>query len=181
MTPRYRPWFLDADTEIEPVLDWCLAHHGVNRLILMARLKSHSERLTLRDPEVGDFIESTFEDHILERRQATAWPGTVVEGTSSLLFTIAFTQELIRPMAEAGRLVRAWVPFFEPPLPEDPCLYRLGDDRPTFVSTTHDHTMYILTPHQVNLEGAEPVDRFRPFFPPAETEFIGLNPSDSDV
>lgn len=173
MPTRYRPWLLDPDTEIEPVLDWCLAHHGVDRLILMARLKN-DESPTSRDPGVGDFIESTFEGRILERRQATAWPGTVVEGASALLFTIEFSHELTRPMAEAGRLVRAWVPFFEPPLPEDPCLYKLGDERPTFVSTTHDHTMYLLTPHQVSIEGAEPVDWFQPYIPPAETGFVGL-------
>lgn len=167
-------WTLDPETRTEAVLRWCLEHHGVDRLLVAARLKRESPDHSLLTPAVGQAITDLLGSIILERHYTTAWPGTRLVGHDGLVLTIHFSERLIGPMAAAGELLRHWRHSHTPPLPEDLCLYRHGDKHPVLVSVTHEAMAWLITNTAVDLPGARPEDHDpTDFVPPAEDGFVG--------
>lgn len=174
MQTERRAWSLDHSTRIEPLLNWCLEHHAVDRLLLVSRLRQDRDEPILLVASVEEAIQHIFAPWVVDRRYASRWPGTKLMGHDALVTTIEFSEAAIAPMVAAAEFLRDWRHSHAPPLPEDLCLYRKGDVLPTLVSATHKQVAWLLTERDVGLHGAEP-DGSDPeeFIPPAERNFIG--------
>lgn len=171
-------WTLAPESLTKPVLEWCLQHHGVDRLMVTARLDRDDPDRSLLAPCVDHAISALFGADILDRRYTSAWPGTRLTDHDGLVVTIAFSEQSIGPMAGAGRLLSDWRHQHSPPLPEDLCLYRQGDPLPVLMSVTHESMAWLITDLPVQLPGAEAGGTdLTEFIPPAQAGFVG--PSES--
>ncbi len=170
----HRIWSLPRDTRIEPILRWCLGNHGVDRLMVSARMRQKADRPTLAHPEVGQAIDRLFGPWILRRDHTSEWPGTRLIGHDGLAVTVRFSEGLIDRMIAAGELFRDWTDRHSPPLPEDLCLYRSGEDKPTLLSVTHEEMIWLYTDRDLDFPGAElDPHGIADFIPPASEGFIG--------
>jgi hypothetical protein len=141
-------WELAPDSPLDRVLEWCIHEKGVDRLLLSARLDQDKEEEVLLNPSIDQVVARVFGERVLERRLARSWPGTVLIGHFGVVYVIDFDLSLIVPMIELGPLLSDWRHWREdkkPRLPEDPCLYKLGDDWPVLVSVTHEGDAWIVS------------------------------------
>lgn len=97
------------------------------------------------EPRLEQTVTSLFGDRLLARKLARKWPGTELIGHDGMVFVIAFDSSLIDPMCELGEFLGDWLHSRASPLPEDPCLYKQGDDCPVLVSVTHEKEAWILS------------------------------------
>jgi hypothetical protein len=138
-------WEISTDTPLRAILDWCLSEHQVDRLLLSARLEKGRRKSVFTKPSLEQAVTSLFGDRLLTRKVARKWPGTELIGHDGMIFVIAFDSSLVDPMCELGETLGAWLHSRDSPLPEDPCLYKQGDDCPVLVSVTHERDAWILS------------------------------------
>lgn len=169
-------WEVGTDVPLDSVLEWCVQEKNVDRLMLTARLDPYSKRKeALERPGLEEVVASLFGDDIRERKLVRRWPGTELDDAQAVVFVIAFDLRLIRPMAGLGPLLSHWRHSNVPPLPEDPCLFREGDDWPVLVSVTHEGDAWILSEERPPFCQGEPFD-FKPenlLVPTAAEGFVG--------
>jgi hypothetical protein len=170
-----KTWALPPGIPLEHVLSWCLRERAVDRLLLAMRLQKDERGREVPEPEVEDLIDSLFGDKILMRKKARRWPGTELVGHEGVVFLVSFDSSLIEPMVQAGELLHDWRHGNRPRLPEDPCLFRAGDEWPVLVTVTHERDAWILSEDRPSLCFGEPFD-FNPkelLVPTAAEGFIG--------
>ncbi len=168
-------WELNAETSMETILQWSVKDKDVDRLLLSARLDKERKKPVLLRPTLDRTIEQLFGERVLERRLVRRWPGTELYGHNGLVFLIAFDAALIKPMVEIGERLSNWRHNNNPPLPEDPCLFRQGDDWPVLISVTHERDAWILSDERPPFCIAEPFE-FKPenlLVPTAAGGFVG--------
>lgn len=168
-------WELPVRTPLAKIFEWCWEEKGIDRLLLAARLDSYKKEPVLSKPLINDTVSSLFGESLLERKLVRRWPGTELSYTKAVVYRIAFTPSFILPMARLGNKLQDWQASHEPPLPEDPCLYREGDEWPVFVSVTHERDAWILSEERPPFCLKEPFE-FRPeslLVPPATHGFVG--------
>jgi hypothetical protein len=127
------------------------------------------------DQAIEDVITSLFGDRLMEKKLVRRWPGTELVGHEGVVFRIAFDPSLVEPMAELGAHLSAWQHSNRPPLPEDPCLYRQGDDWPVLVSVKHEGDAWILSEKKPPFCKGKPFE-FKPenlLVPTAAEGFVG--------
>jgi hypothetical protein len=154
-------WDLPTATEIDLVFEWCARERHVDRLLLSARLDQDEKKPVLDKPSLDRFVASTFGNRLLERKLVRRWPGTQLIGHDGVVYVIAFDLSLIAPMRECGPRLsdwRHWRHDGKPPLPEDPCLFRQGDDWPVLVSVTHERDAWVLSERRPPFCDEEPSD-----------------------
>ena len=168
-------WELSTETSMEEILQWCAREKDVDRLLLSARLDKEKRKPALLRPTLDQTIEQLFGERLLARQLARRWPGTELYGHDGLVFTISFDSALIKPMAEVGQRLSNWRHNNNPPLPEDPCLFRQGDDWPVLISVTHERDAWILSEKRPPFCMGEPFE-FKPenlLVPTAAEGFAG--------
>jgi len=167
-------WEVPSNARMEEVLRWCVRRKRADRLLLVAQLKDVRQRV-LSDASVETVVENLFGETVLKRRLARRWPGTELSDSKALVYVIAFNETFIQPMVELGPLLSDWKHSHQPPMPEDPCLFRHGDEWPVFVSVTHEGDAWALS------DGRPPFGKGKPFefkpenlmIPPAALGFLG--------
>ena len=167
-------WEVASNARIEEILDWCARSKRADRLLLVARLKDVRQKV-LSDASVETVVEDLFGERVLKKRLARKWPGSELFDSRALVYIIDFDATLIRPMAELGPLLSDWRHSHEPPMPEDPCLFRHGDDWPVFVSVTHEGDAWALSRGRPPF-GKGKAFEFKPenlMVPPAAQGFLG--------
>lgn len=172
-----RCWRLPYEVELTPVVAWCLEHRGVDRLMVVTRMRSRKP-LLLDKPEVEAAIERIFGDRVLSRRYVRKWPGTRLLEHDALAATVDFSADLLVAMVAAEPSLYGWLANHRPPLPEDLCLWHHGDELPTLVSVSHEREAWILSDREVDLPGAV-LDELTPehlAIPPAELGFAAREP-----
>ncbi|HSG40192.1 MAG TPA: hypothetical protein VLE27_11185 [Thermoanaerobaculia bacterium] len=149
----------------------------MDRLLLAAQFDTgYKRKRVLAEPEVEGVVTSLFADRVLERRLVRRWPGTEMSESLALVFVIDFDPGLIQPMAKLGPLLENWRHSNTPPLPEDLCLFRQGDEWPVLISVTHERDAWILSEDRPPFCTGEPFD-FKPenlLVPSAEDGFVGM-------
>ncbi|HEX6900066.1 MAG TPA: hypothetical protein VF789_10150 [Thermoanaerobaculia bacterium] len=168
-------WDVSADTPLEAIFTWCSEKRGVDRLLLSARLDKEKKRPTLLRPTLSETVDQIFGDHLLSTRMVKRWPGTELYGHKGVVFLVAFDPTLISSMAQVGTLLSNWRHNNNPPLPEDPCLFRQGDEWPVLVTVTHERDAWILSDERPPFCSGEPFV-FKPdnlLVPPASEGFVG--------
>ena len=168
-------WDVSVDTSMQQILEWSLREKGVDRLLLSAYLDPHENKPVLLRPTLEETIKALFGSRLLERKLVRRWPGTELYEHYGLVFLIAFDSGLVKPMAEAGKCLVNWRHNNNPPLPEDPCLFREGDDWPVLVSVTHERDAWVLSEDRPPFCTGEPFG-FKPenlLVPSAAEGFVG--------
>lgn len=140
-------WVLPARTPLAQVFEWCWRERKVDRLLLsaVADVDRKTKGLVPRKSSIDATIASLFGERLIERKFVRRWPGTTLSYDKAIVYLIAFEPCLIKPMAALGRKVEDWRHTHQPPLPEDPCLFRQGDEWPVLVSVTHERDAWILS------------------------------------
>ena len=134
-----------------------------------------ADNRTLHEPSIEETVTSLFGSRLLERMLVRRWPGTTLSADKSAVFLVAFDSSLIKSMATLGRRIEDWRHIHEPPLPEDLCLFRQGDDWPVLASVTHEREAWILSEERPPFCLKTPTD-LKPeelMIPPAEQSFVG--------
>lgn len=150
-------WKLPMDVELEPLLLWCVENRDVNRLLVTARFwRGARGKREGPNAKVVQAMESLFRGRILRRVLARKWPGTEVIGSEAIVFVIGFDAALMKPMVEAAPRLAEWTRWNDPPLPEDLCLYRQGDEWPALMSITHEGDAWVFGTGDLSLTGATP-------------------------
>lgn len=70
---------------------------------------------------------------------------------AGLVVELDFDRRLGATMERAGRRLSDWTAAHDPPLPEDLCFYRDGDDVPAFFSLTHEREYWLLSERRPHL------------------------------
>jgi len=148
-------WSLDSSIRFSTVSHWCLANYQVDRLLVSTRLDQDAPQGGLLAPRVHSSIEQMFVGRIVTTLFATAWPGTELVDHCGLVYVIRFDEDVGMRMAAIEEYISKWTQWHDPPLPEDLCLYRRGDEVPVLVSVTHEGCAWLLTERGMTLEGAE--------------------------
>jgi hypothetical protein len=165
--PTLSCWQLLMDVDLEPVLKWCVKTSAVNRLLVVTKFWEDARgRTEGPNPKILDAMEFLFSGRILRRVFARKWPGTEVIGSEGIVFVIEFDAALIEPMVQAAGRFADWGYWNDPPLPEDLCLYRHGDEWPAVYSTTHESDIYAIG------ETGPPIQRT--VARPLDADFLGV-------
>lgn len=130
-------WDVKPDVSLTELAALCLAYREVDRLLVTAR-SAVSSPDTLDEPGVENAVAKLFGEFLLERFWASAWPGTSLSNSASMIYVIAFDASVATRMSETEDRLASWNQWHRPPLPADLCLYRSGDKWPTLVSVTHE-------------------------------------------
>lgn len=137
-------WDVARSASLDDVLRWCLERRSVNRLLLATRLDQDALSPTLLVPEVEVAVRQLFGDSVLCESFASKWPGTQLIGHSGKVYLVEFNAEMKDRMVRIENSFGGWTDRHKPPLPEDICLFRLGDELPALVSVTHDSDAWLL-------------------------------------
>lgn len=148
-------WSLDSSVRFSTVSHWCLSNHQVDRLLVSTRLDQDAPKRGLLAPRVHGSIEQIFAGRIVTTLFATAWPGTELVDHCGLVYVIRFDEDLSMRIAAFQDCISKWTQWHEPPLPEDLCLFREGDELPVLVSVTHEGDAWLVTDRGLTLEGVE--------------------------
>jgi len=171
-----KAWDLPAQVPIVEVFEWCYKERQVDRLLLSARSELDKRKgLVLRRPSIEGLIAALFDERVLERKWVRKWPGSELVNAKAVVYLISFDASLIKHMAEVGERLEDWRHARQPPLPEDPCLFRDGDEWPVLVSVTHERDAWILSEERPSFCLKEPFE-FDPdslLVPPASQGFLG--------
>lgn len=130
-------WDVEPDVSLAELAALCLAYREVDRLMVAAR-SAVSAPDTLDEPRVESAVAELFGEVLLESFWASAWPGTRLSNSASMIYVIAFDASVATRMSETEDRLPSWNQWHRPPLPADLCLYRSGDRWPTLVSVTHE-------------------------------------------
>lgn len=133
-----RCWDIDRGTSVADVSSWCIERRGVNRLMVAIRPYIDRKNRVGFDPLVQESTVEIFGDRILRKVFARGWPGTRLIDHRGEVYVVAFDVTVQRRMVQASNEFSGWTQWSTPPLPEDICLYRDGEDSPVLVSVTHD-------------------------------------------
>ncbi len=151
-------WDIDREATISEIGEWCLTHRRVDRVHVVARPDQDLPR-KLAEPRVEHAVNQIFAGKILESVWAKAWAGTeLFRNRAAKVWVIAFDRDVLERMIAAQNSLRQWRHVAEPPLPEDVCLYRIGDSLPTFVSVTHDSEAWLFDPTAGGAHFARPAE-----------------------
>ena len=168
-------WTLPDSIELSTLLSWCRSAHGADRLLLANRQIYKSRQGELISPSAYMTAISLFEDRVLQERLARRWPGTVSTEQDCLIQIVEFDLPAIDSICSVSSNLFDWVSSADPPLPEDPCLFRRGATWPVLVSVTHERDAWLLSDERPPFDGIER-SRFTPdelYIPPAESDFLG--------
>jgi hypothetical protein len=170
-----RCWKVAHAASLETLLTWCLDVRKVDRLLLATRLDKEVPTPTLLKPEVESRVHELFSDRMLETTVATAWPGTQLIGHAGKVYLVEFDRTVLRRMVAAENRLGAWTQWNKRPLPEDVCVYRVGDRTPVLVSVTHDDDAWIFHNDDVSVDVASPASIILPadLIPPPPNFFVG--------
>lgn len=174
-TQAQKCWKLPMDVELEPLLVWSVERGNVNRLLVAARLEEGKRgEQKGPNPKVLRAVDSLFEGRVRKRLLATQWPGNKMIGHEGGVFVIDFDATLIRPMVQAASRLADWTRWNDPPLPEDLCLYRQGDEWPAFFSVTHESDAWAIGDAGPPVERAvqEPLDPDSLLIPTGQEDFV---------
>lgn len=130
-------WDVAPDISLAELASLCLAYRDVDRLMVTAR-SALSSPDTLDEPRVKSAVAKLFGEVLLESFWASAWPGTALSNSASMIYVITFDASVATRMSDTEDRLPAWNQWHQPPLPADVCLYRSGDRWPTLVSVTHE-------------------------------------------
>jgi hypothetical protein len=120
----------------------------VNRLLLVLAGPDDAVQEAARQA-----TEEIFGDRILDRFRASAWPGTVRAEAPAPAFIVRYDPEVAERMAAREPLLSEW----RGALPEDLCLFSLGQGSPIFCSTTHSGLGILFAPSDPWGRGSEGV------------------------
>lgn len=168
-------WKLPVRTPLARIFEWCYRERGVDRLLLSARLDTDEKTPVLSYPSLDETVTTLFGDRLLERKLVCRWPGTKLIRHQGVVYLIDFDPSLIKAMAKLGRRLEDWRHSHKPPLPEDPCLFRQGDEWPVLVSVTHEREAWIFAEERPSfcLKKPSPFSPEEYFVPPAAEGFVG--------
>ena len=172
-----RVWELPVRTPLSKVFEWCREERAVDRLLCSAvtRTDNRTKVLALGEPSIENLVVSLFGGRLLERKLVSRWPGTKLSSSKYTVFLASFDPSLIKPMAKLGRRIEDWRHIHEPPLPEDLCLFRQGEEWPVLVSVTHERDAWILSEERPPFCLKTPSDLAPEelLIPPAAQGFVG--------
>lgn len=139
-----RAWTLSRETRLDALLEWCIAHHHANRMLVATRLDTASANMALLWPGVLATMRSLFTGYVLESFLASSWPGTELVDHDGVVFLVRLDVSLVEPMSRTGPRLFDWVGPHDPSLPEDICVFRRGDPWPILLSVTHESDAWII-------------------------------------
>jgi len=134
------------------LLEWCLREHGVDRMLVAVRLEKSRARWMPMNPEASDRLERLFSPHIRERFLASGWPGNEMFRHPGFVYLLEFGTAVKDLVLRVEPNLHKWH-IDDGPLPEDICLFRLGDPHPIFVSVIHEGDAWLLTNKEPQLRG----------------------------
>lgn len=147
-------WNLDLGAVSgEELFDWCLREHSVNRMLVAVRLEQHGGRWRALVPGSTDHFQARFAAHIREQFLASGWPGTESIGQPGLMYLVEFNLQVKELTLQIEPDLRRWSIDDKPPLPEDICLFRMGDSHPIFVSVIHEGDAWLFTNKKPTIKG----------------------------
>jgi hypothetical protein len=153
-----RCWDVDPKTTLDVITRWCIDERQVDRMFVVAR-PDNDKPGRLLEARVQTAVERLFAGNIIRTQWTSAWAGTqLLRRREGKVWIISFNEDVRDRLISAENTIRGWRHNAPTPLPEDICLYRTGDDLPTFVSVTHDGEAWVFDPAAENA----------PFVVPAE-------------
>jgi hypothetical protein len=148
-------WDVNPAATVDEITRWCLDNRGVDRLFVVARPDNDAPG-TLLEPRVEAAVAKMFGTKVIRALWARAWAGTeLFRRRAAKVWIIAFDEDVRTRMVAVQNSLSGWRHANNPPLPEDICLYRVGDALPTFVSVTHDSEAWLFDSAARNATFAE--------------------------
>ncbi len=174
-TPRV--WDVPRDAQLGPIFEWCLERHGVDRLLVVERSATANGRHYTFDSRVTASVGRIFGTAAMQKFRAARWPGRQVFGHRERVHLIRFDSEVAARMLSVEPTLRGWQHGHPLSLPEDPCLFRAGDDLPVLLSVTIHSEAWIVSEDRPSVPGISPSDATVPelYIPPPPT-FVDRGP-----
>lgn len=138
----------DVDTgaaKLDDMLTWGL-DRGADTMLFVVRTPFESNA-------VGPARE-LFDGRVRGEFLAFGWPGTLSLKKDNLVIEIAFDESAARLVVEREPRLAEWREHNL--LPEDPCVFRRGDEWPLFYSITPEGIAWIVSDGPVNVPGVAP-------------------------
>ena len=147
-------WHADVrEALLNEILVWALEHHAVDHMLVVLRLNQVGNKWRYADPQAGEFVQSQFGPYIVTGFQAAEWPGTELVGHPGFVYAVNFNAEVKELILRTQPSLAEWQHHSTPPLPEDICLFREGDDHPVVVTRTHDLDAWLISQTKPELQG----------------------------
>lgn len=149
-------WTVNLDTvSMRRLLEWCLREHKVDRMLLVvpSRSKKHKGKWEPLVPGVRERTEALFGPYIREKFLAAAWPGRGVGPPPGLVYVLEVNPVVKELMLKTEPKLKRWLISREPPLPEDICLFKMGERHPILVTIIHEEDAWLVTMKQPRLRG----------------------------
>lgn len=83
-------------------------------------------------------IRMQFGEFILDRLMVTAWPGTELINQPARVFVLEFNKKTVDTLITTEARLDRWRHSHTPPLPEDLCIFKSGDDHPMLITVAHE-------------------------------------------
>ena len=166
-----RLWKLDESARIDDTLEWCIERRSVDRVLMTTRIDTDRRKRVLLEPKVDDTVKRVFGDALLRTPWVTAWPVIELIRHPGKAYIARLDREVVQRMSAVQNRLFGWTESNEPPLPEDPCVYRTGDPLPLLITRTHTRDLWLLHDGEVDLDGAREVA-----WDPELLEFIPQKP-----
>jgi len=149
-------WEFDAgEITLARLLDWCNEEHGVDRLLLSARLEKQRRGWVPLTEGVDDTVKRLFGKKVLEQFQATGWPGTKLIGHPGRVYIVQYDREIREILLKTETNLAGWLHDHRPPLPEDLCLFKEGAKLPALYSVTHESQAWLVTAASIPFKEAK--------------------------
>lgn len=103
-------------------------------------------------PGMSTRFERLLGPHVRECFLASGWPGTELFRQASLVYMLTFNENVKDLVVQVEPNLNKWNAF-DAGLPEDLCLFRLGEPHPIFISVTHEGLAWLLTNKKPTLQG----------------------------
>ena len=146
MGPAWKLYDVDVErASFSEILEWCL-RRGADTMLLIVRIPSENKALAPARELFGSRVRDEF--------LAYGWPGTISLKKDNLVLELDFDPELVRTIMETRAQLARWRECNA--LPEDPCVFRAGDEWPMFYSITPEPTAWIVGDGLVRLAGVTP-------------------------
>src|SRR5438067_7656683 len=118
--------------------------------------------------QTGAALIARLEPHLLDRKRAASWPGTVLVGHLATVLRFAANEAVLREISTATRALYSWR---QPALPEDLSFVH-EDGTAIFTSIAHEKEAYF----KLTDEEYESLARTLPWF----SGLVRLRPTDGD-
>jgi hypothetical protein len=143
-TSSPKMWDVATNLSLDRLAGWCLLHRQVNRVMVVCRMDTSTDSPSVLSPDAEAVALQLLGDKLLRTTVAVAWPGTKLFGHGARVHIGVFDEEVLLKMAATENILSRWVHWNAKPLPEDICLWRVGDIVPTLISVTHDGDAWLL-------------------------------------